>query len=218
MKWGLGTACIPVKRGRATTSTTRCAPAASARSTPSARFGTARSRLAGRSRRTSSGTSSRCAGGATGITRPASAGTTRRARCSTPPPTGPGKDVYGVQRAPAGLPIRRGDQFEEYRSQPVRLTWQASPKNKFNFLVDYPDSGCTCRNLPGTFLTRGGQPLGFRRISEVLDVGSSQPQLWLRPVPDHLELAAHQQAAARGGLVVDVGQLARTLPADGRAP
>jgi hypothetical protein len=66
------------------------------------------------------------------------------------PADGTGKDVYGIQRTVAGLPIRRGDQFEEYRSQPVRLTWQASPKNKFNFLVDYPDSGCTCRNLPGT--------------------------------------------------------------------
>ena len=45
---------------------------------------------------------------------------------------------------------RPGDQFEDYRSQPLRLTWQANAKNKFNFFVDYPDSGCTCRNLPTT--------------------------------------------------------------------
>ena len=66
------------------------------------------------------------------------------------PADGTGIDLLGVQRIPAGRPMRRGDQFEDYRNQPLRLTWQANRKNKFNFLVDYPDSGCTCRNLPTT--------------------------------------------------------------------
>ena len=42
------------------------------------------------------------------------------------PANGTGIDLFGVQRAPAGLPIRRADQFETIRSQPFRLTWQAT--------------------------------------------------------------------------------------------
>src|SRR5206468_12975996 len=45
---------------------------------------------------------------------------------------------------------RPADQFENYRSQPARLTWQANAKNKFNFVIDYPNVGCTCRNLATT--------------------------------------------------------------------
>ena len=46
---------------------------------------------------------------------------------------------------------RPADQFEDYRNQPLRLTWQANAKNKFNFFVDYPDLGCSCRSsLPTT--------------------------------------------------------------------
>lgn len=44
---------------------------------------------------------------------------------------------------------RPADQFEDYRSQPLRLTWQANARNKFNFFIDYPDSGFS-RNLPTT--------------------------------------------------------------------
>ena len=66
------------------------------------------------------------------------------------PANGTGIDIFGVQRAPAGLPIRRGDQFEVQNSYPVRLTWQATGKDKFNSFVDFPSTGCTCRSLPTT--------------------------------------------------------------------
>jgi hypothetical protein len=48
------------------------------------------------------------------------------------------------------LPVRRGDQFEVQNSYPVRLTWQATAKDKFNSYVDFPATGCTCRSLPTT--------------------------------------------------------------------
>jgi hypothetical protein len=66
------------------------------------------------------------------------------------PANGTGIDIFGIQRAPAGLPIRRGDQFEVQNSYPVRLTWQATAKDKFNFFEDFPATGCTCRGLPTT--------------------------------------------------------------------
>jgi hypothetical protein len=66
------------------------------------------------------------------------------------PANGTGKDLLGVQRAPAGLPVRRGDNYEDQRSQPVRVTWQATPKQKFNFFIDYPERACTCRRAPTT--------------------------------------------------------------------
>jgi hypothetical protein len=67
------------------------------------------------------------------------------------PANGNGIDIFGVQRASAGLPIRRGDQFEVQNSYPVRLTWQATTKDKFNFFEDFPATGCSaCRPLPTT--------------------------------------------------------------------
>src|SRR5450631_2364553 len=65
------------------------------------------------------------------------------------PANGTGVDFLGVQRTPAGQPIRRGDQFEVQNSYPVRLTWQATAKDKFNSFVDFPATGCSaCRPLP----------------------------------------------------------------------
>jgi hypothetical protein len=66
------------------------------------------------------------------------------------PANGSGKDSFGVQRTAPGLPVRRGDQFEVQNSYPVRLTWQATAKDKFNSYVDFPATGCTCRSLPTT--------------------------------------------------------------------
>ena len=62
---------------------------------------------------------------------------------------------------------RPGDQFEDYRSQPLRLTWQANSKNKFNFFIDYPDSGCTCRNLPTTLAPEAVSHYWFGRYPSV---------------------------------------------------
>src|SRR5712692_3107932 len=64
------------------------------------------------------------------------------------PANGSGKDYLGVQRTAPGLPVRRGDQFEVQNSYPVRLTWQATAKDKVNAYVDFPATGCTCRGLP----------------------------------------------------------------------
>jgi hypothetical protein len=62
---------------------------------------------------------------------------------------------------------RPGDQLEDYRAQPVRLTWQASAKNKFNFFVDYPDLG-TLRNLPTTAAPEATGYLVFGRYPSIV--------------------------------------------------
>jgi hypothetical protein len=41
---------------------------------------------------------------------------------------------------------RPGDRFQWYESKAVRVTWQASPRNKFNFFSDLSDD-CLCRAI-----------------------------------------------------------------------
>jgi hypothetical protein len=52
-----------------------------------------------------------------------------------------------TEGAPLYVPdlSRPADQLETQRSNPVRLTWQATDKQKWNFFVDYPERACTCR-------------------------------------------------------------------------
>jgi hypothetical protein len=89
------------------------------------------------------------------------------------PANGTGKDLSGVQRAAAGLPVRRADQFEVIRSQPVRLTWQASPRNKVNFFIDYPEAACTCRNVITTTAPEIGTYI-FGRKGHLWELGLFQ--------------------------------------------
>ena len=41
---------------------------------------------------------------------------------------------------------RPGDRFQWYESKAIRVTWQASEKNKFNFFADVADD-CLCRAI-----------------------------------------------------------------------
>ena len=75
---------------------------------------------------------------------------------------------------------------EWYESKAIRLTWRATEKNKFNFFAD-PQRDCHCPAL-----TASGSR---QRAGSVLQL---QPQAG-RPLSDHLELTAHQQAPARSG-------------------
>jgi hypothetical protein len=59
-----------------------------------------------------------------------------------------GSPFYTPANGADGKPVRPGDQFEVQNSYPVRLTWQATAKDKFNSFVDFPATGCTCRPLP----------------------------------------------------------------------
>jgi hypothetical protein len=95
------------------------------------------------------------------------------------PANGTGIDLFGVRRAPAGLPVRRADQFEVIRSQPVRLTWQASPRNKLNFFVDYPEAACTCRSTITTTAPEVGTYI-FGRKGHLWELGLFQAT-WTSP-------------------------------------
>ena len=45
---------------------------------------------------------------------------------------------------------RRADNYEDQVSRAVRVTWQATPKQKFNFFSDIPQRACTCRRASTT--------------------------------------------------------------------
>ena len=97
-------------------------------------------------------------------------------------------------------PARPATGYEWYESKAARITWQASQKNKFNFLVDR-QRNCNCHGNVGDDV---GQPAGI------------DAWLSLRPgraVSGHVEFAEDEQAAARGRRRGRVAKLARRAAA-----
>jgi hypothetical protein len=103
------------------------------------------------------------------------------------PANGTGIDIFGVRRAPAGLPIRRGDQYEYARSEPYRLTWLATPRNKINWYMDFPEAACTCRGLPQTTSPEAVGNYIFGRKGHLWQIGLFQAT-WSSPVNSKLLL------------------------------
>jgi hypothetical protein len=61
-----------------------------------------------------------------------------------------GTPVYTPADGLHGQPLRRADNYEDQVSRALRVTWQATPKQKFNFFSDFPQRACTCRRASTT--------------------------------------------------------------------
>ena len=95
---------------------------------------------------------------------------------------------------------------ESFQIASIRLTLQATPRNKFNFHQDlqYPcngssfgTSGDACRNQPDSGAVVGPIGLGGLSATNSPETGGYLHTL-VKNTPDHLVVAGHQPAAPRG--------------------